>query len=150
MQYAILVAFLLLLTMLAATATYGRRAARTISFNSLVVSTERHKTLAKWFVVPITAVAIATVLAAEPFFRSRGGPPPVLFKIHLWMGGIPFVAVLLLLVFKYTGEKYPLAHAKLAYTCLTFFLVTLVTGIELLFPGFWTTCWEAIPSRIPN
>ena len=88
-----------------------------------------HKIMVGGFVI-FLLIAVGFV---EALVRKNGGlwGPPWLYVIHFIFVALNTV-LLGLILFKYTGKKYPNVHGTMVYAFLVAFVVLLVTGGALL------------------
>ncbi|MEK7496536.1 MAG: hypothetical protein AAB657_01380 [Patescibacteria group bacterium] len=140
MRWMVFVSFFATLVLLVLTAGYGTlvRQIRKNNFQGLNIiftdeekSIKIHRQLARW-------VATATVISV---FLTEGYASTIgrlshnwFFWLHLSVA-VGYVVLLILLLTKFTGLKArPRVHKKLAYYCITFYALTLLTGLPRLFP----------------
>ncbi len=136
MKCLITLAFLILGSLLYATAKNGRQAASLSRSNTddpgiswaCMLTTLYHQQLAKYSFL----TSLFAVLLTESYVRLNGGVHNKgLFHIHLGFA-LPLFAILAVLRFWLTGLSNPRQHKTLGYICLASYVGTVVTGLILL------------------
>lgn len=87
-----------------------------------------HKALAKKTVV----TTIVAILLTEAMVRVAGGSHVSTQLITHFAFSFPFLALLLIVRFKITGQRNARRHRFLSYATIVFYLGTVITGIPLL------------------